>query len=133
MPRVLKSLTKYKKIQMNKLRKLKLQKEKATAAALRTQKAIEVASRYQQQADTVLQKVAARQVASKEQVQKVMERQPRKNILNILKVQKLATKSLAKKPRKRVYQYLSLQMVLQCLFVVLCWKRGLHQQCEAGW
>jgi hypothetical protein len=47
----------HRRIQLNKLGKPEIAEKKAAAAALRAQKAIEVASRRQQRADTALQKV----------------------------------------------------------------------------
>jgi septal ring factor EnvC (AmiA/AmiB activator) len=55
-------------------RKNEIAERKATAAALRAQKATEVASRCQQRADAALQKVAARQVANEERARKATKR-----------------------------------------------------------
>jgi hypothetical protein len=81
-------------------RKDKIAEKKANTAALYIQKAIEVASRREKRAEAVLQQAAACQVAVEERVPKSIERQTRKNVLNILKVQKLAAKSLDEKPAK---------------------------------
>jgi hypothetical protein len=80
-------------------RKDKIAEKKAVAAAQRTQKALEIASRREQQADAALQRVAAKQVALEERAQKALQRLTKKNALNTLKKEKLAARELEKKAR----------------------------------
>jgi hypothetical protein len=80
-------------------RKDKIAEKKAVAAAQHIQKALEIASQREQQADAVLQQVVAKQVALEERVQKALQRLTKKNVLNMLKKEKLAARELEKKAR----------------------------------